>query len=71
MFYNFASTLNNVTEDLKRCVTCFIDRGRLLTEKLVGQGYTLEKIEDLLSKIVWSIQRYGTRLQYSPFTCLV
>ena len=31
----------------------------------------LKKIEDLLSKMLWSIQWSGTALQYSPFTVLV
>ena len=33
----------------------FIDTGRLLTKKLVDQGYTLAKLKKL-SKVLWSIQ---------------
>ena len=41
------------------------------TKKLVDQGNTLEKNEDLLSKVLWSIQWSVTTLQYFPFAVCV
>ena len=56
----------------RACSSCvdFIDRGKLLTKKLVDQGYTLEKMKTYFRKFfLWSIQRSITTLHY-PEHCV-
>ena len=50
--------ISQYTGDTGACYSYFdfIDRGKLLSKKFVDKGYTLEKLEDLLSKVLWSKQ---------------